>query len=173
MLLPLADNSSACPKNFRQKFLRRQEHNLCPEKGETCSLWMIRPGTQSAARNQPWVQHPALLSGLVLWNPPNLPHFIRTHNQWCWRAGNDDPVTHRYRDWTTKAANFTVRVLRAGRIQCKIQQGCSSRIPWPWKSGRDLMPVEKEEWRFPWIPTGLTQLQPLPSNTDKSPFVEL
>lgn len=29
------------------------------------------------------------------------------------------------------------------------------------------MPVEKEEQRFPWIPPGLTQLQPLPANTAK------
>lgn len=128
---------------------------------------MLRAGTQSAARKHPWVQHPTLLSGLMLWNSLNLPQFTETHNQWCWWAGNDDLVNYRHRDWTTKTVNFAVRVFRVGKIQCKIKQGSSSRIPWTWKSGRYLMPVEKEKWRFPWIPTGSTQLQPLPANTDK------
>lgn len=76
-------------------------------------------------------------------------------------------MTHRHRDWITETVNFALRVFRVGRIQCKIQQGCSSRISWTWKSGRDLMPAEKEKWRFPWIPTGSTQLWPLLANTDK------
>lgn len=169
MLLPLADNTCACPKNSRQSFLRRQERSPYPQNRGNVSP-VGRCSDQEHSQQQeitPWGQQPALLRALMLWNPPNPPHFTGKHNQWCWWAGSDDPVTHRHGDWTTKAANFAVRVFRVGRIQCKIHQGCSSRIPWPWKSGGDLMPGEKEEWWFPWIPTGSTQLRPLPAITDK------
>lgn len=132
--------------------------------GGTCPLWAAAQVRNMVSSKKPPLATTPCTAQWFNVLKPNLPHFIRTHNQWCWWAGNDDPVTHRHRDWTIKAAN---RVFRVGRIQCKIQREYSRRIPWPWKSGRDLMQMEKEEWRFPWIPTESTQLWPLPANTDK------
>lgn len=135
--------------------------------GGMCPLWAdAQTRNTVSSKKLPLGKTSCTAQCLMLWNPPNLLHFTGMHNQWCWWAGNDDPVTHRHRNWTTKAANFPVRVFPVGRIQCKIQQGCSSRILWSWRSGRDLMPMEKEEWRFPWIPTGSTQLWPPSENTD-------
>lgn len=167
VLLPLADNSSACPKNSRQKFLSSQERNLCPENRGNVSPLGKSSDQETVSSRKPPLATTSCTDHWFNALKTYLPHFIRMHNHWCWRAGNDDPMTHRHRDWTIKAANFVVRVFRVGRIQCKIQQRCSNRIPWPWKSGRDLMQMEKEEWRFLWIPTRSTQLRPLPADTDK------